>query len=93
METFDVYDESVQVNILRNGKRMWVPFWKLQKGDTAYYEGTYAKSYFICGEDAHVSDDPDYRGWLIHSEGGFGFFPEDFGAPPKTEVEDWVWAS
>ena len=89
MADFDVYDEAVKVNIVRDGKKMWVEFWQIHKGDVVFYEGTQAKSHFVAGEDAHISNDPDYKGWLVHTEGGMGFFPEDFGAK-KKELADWI---
>lgn len=92
MSRFDVYDESVRVSILRAGRRMQVEFWQIRKGDVVFYDGTYGRSSVVCGEEAHISNDPDYQGWLFHSEGGMGYFPEDFGAQPK-EVEDWIWSA
>lgn len=75
-----VYDENVEVSVIRNGKQMEVPFYDIKEGDHVYNGDTFC---FIAGEDAHFSGDSSYEGYLVHDNspnGGEGYFPEDFGA-------------
>ena len=73
-----VYDPEVSVTIRRMGKLvMAVPFRELKKGDE-----TISSEYpqFTCGEDAHISGDSSYAGYIVFDTEGNSYFPEDFGA-------------
>ena len=73
-----VYDPEVSVTIRRMGNLvMAVPFCDLKKGDE-----TISSEYpqFTCGEDAHISGDSSYAGYIVFDTEGNSYFPEDFGA-------------
>lgn len=73
-----VYDPEVSVTIRRMGKLvMAVPFRELKKDDE-----TISSEYpqFTCGEDAHISGDSSYAGYIVFDTEGNSYFPEDFGA-------------
>ena len=72
-----VYDENITVDILRNGKRMTVPFRELVSGDVVF--GSELDG-IVVGIDAHSSGDACYTGWLLYDENGVDFYPEDFEA-------------
>ena len=77
MAMCNVYDENVAVDVLRNGKRMTVPFSALVSGDVIFggeLDG------IVVGTDAHISGDACYEGWLLYDENDVDFYPEDFGA-------------
>ena len=86
MAKLSVYDKNVQVEIIRNGETMFVPFCELKKGDLfCYTKNENGKSNHIfrnaVGEDgAHKSGDASYDGWLFYDVFGDSWFPEDFGA-------------
>ena len=73
-----VYDPEVSVTIRRMGNLvMAVPFCDLKKGDE-----TISSEYpqFTCGDDAHISGDSSYGGYVVFDTEGNSYFPEDFGA-------------
>ena len=73
-----MYDPEVSVTIRRMGKLvMAVPFCDLKKGDE-----TISSEYpqFTCGDDAHISGDSSYGGYIVYDTEGNSYFPEDFGA-------------
>lgn len=74
MAKFDVYDENIPVNILRNGQKQTVPFKELVCGDVI------STGNVVVAIDAHFSTDPSYDGWLLFDQNGIDYYPEDFGA-------------
>lgn len=78
-----IYDEKSLVNIVRQGEPMSIPFCELKAGD---HLQTVNGTALVCGTDAHVSGDADYEGWIVFDEYGEGYFPEDFGAPLRSEL-------
>lgn len=79
----NVYDENIRIAIEREKESITVPFFDLKAGDHAQ---TSAGLMIVCGSDAHVSGDADYDGWIVYDESGDGYFPEDFGAPLKSNL-------
>lgn len=77
--SYQVYDETVAVEIERDGEFQIVPFCDIQAGDYIIQAEMYA------GENAQESEDPDYPGWVVYNSDGFGIFPEDLGAQLKLE--------
>lgn len=73
------YDENVQIEVIRDGQTLHVPFCEIKKGDKVFRN----EPYFTCGEDAHKSGDASYEGWLVYDENGGDYYPEDFGALEK----------
>lgn len=76
MSKLKVFDETVEVTIIRDGKKQSVRFCDLEEGDHVVSNGYD----FIVGDDAHHSGDATYDGWLVYDTKGTDYYPEDFGA-------------
>lgn len=63
------------VKVLRrgSGKIDLVNFEDIRKGDLFAVNGFICK----CREDAHLSEDPDYDGYLLYDTNNNSWFPED----------------
>jgi len=75
MSKMKVYDETVNVNVVRSGVPQSVMFCEIKKDDVLVD--------FPCAivdEDSHFSGDASYEGWLFFDTTGCVYFPEDFGA-------------
>ena len=70
-----VVDGGHRVNVIRDGNQMKIPFSELKANDVACLPN----GVNICiGEDAHISGDATYEGWLVYDDHGNSYFPEDF---------------
>ncbi len=67
--------ERIPVSIIRCGMEMEVGFCELKANDIACLP---CGDKFRVGEDAHVSGDSTYEGWVVYDEFGNSYFPEDF---------------
>ena len=75
MSKMKVYDERVEINVIRNSKHETVMFSEVEDGDVLVaYPGKIVDGY------AHFSDDESYDGWLFYDTDGNDYYPEDFGA-------------
>lgn len=79
-----VFDETVEIAILRDGEEENVPFCELLAGDIILPSGFNKEEIFVA-EDAHYSGDSDYDGYLFYDVDGCDWYPEDFGAEIKEE--------
>ena len=71
----DVYNPEVIVPVIRDGVLMHVIFKYVKTGDILpTCDGA------IVSDDAHLSNDADYPGYLFYDEDGESYFPEDFEA-------------
>lgn len=68
-------DESINLTVLREGRLTSIRFRDLVKGDMTCSPRI---PRIVVGENAHISEDPDYSGWLVYDEKGNSYFPEDF---------------
>ena len=76
MSKLSVYDPNIEVDIIRNGERMSVPFFSVKEGDHPVdYPGT-----TVGDGGAHFSGDESYDGYMFFDTDGNEYFPEDFGA-------------
>lgn len=71
----DVYNPEVVVPIIRDGITMHVMFKYVKAGDILP-----TRERAIVSDDAHLSDDADYSGYIFYDEDGESYFPEDFEA-------------
>lgn len=71
----DVYNPEVVVPIIRDGVTMHVMFKYVKAGDILP-----TRERAIVSDDAHLSDDADYSGYLFYDKDGGRYFPEDFEA-------------
>lgn len=78
----EIYDETVLIDVRRGFESLSVPFCEVREGDYIVDLMLYA------GDDAHVSEDPDYSGWVFYDDTGCAWFPEDFGADLKEPDDD-----
>lgn len=62
-----VYDENVKVEVIRKDHHHLIPFSEIKKGDEVVKA---PRDHFIAGNDAHLSGDSDYDGWLVYDESG-----------------------
>lgn len=74
-----VYDEQVEIAILRDSEEEEVPFCDLIKGDIIIDPLPNGERITV-GEDAHFSGDSSYEGYLFYDVDGCDWYPEDFGA-------------
>ena len=79
-----VYDETYPVEIVRDGIKMTVPFREIKKGDKVPTRNP--DHPIIVGENAHLSGDAAYDGWLFYDTNGNSYFPEDFVKEPGLNV-------
>jgi len=73
---------GILVDIMRDGKRRFVPFYDIKSGDFIAYLGVFA------GDDAHQSGDASYDGWLFYDSNGLSVFPEDLDGDVRDDRED-----
>lgn len=71
----NVYDETVPVKIIRCGTEMEVEFCALKANDIVCLPNGHE---FCVGDDAHISGDSTYEGWVVYDMSGNSYFPEDF---------------
>lgn len=74
MSKMSVYDEKVDVLIVRDGEEQVVPFFDLRDGDFI------PEMNCVIQGEAHFSGDESYDGWLVYDTKGNDYYPEDFGA-------------
>lgn len=81
----NAYDETIPVSIIRCGMEMEVGFCELKTNDIACLPNG---DKFRVGDDAHVSGDSTYEGWVVYDEFGNSYFPEDFeDKTPEGDTE------
>ena len=66
-----VYDETIMIDIFRDGECMTVQFCKLRPGDLVC-------SHNLVVSDVHQCEDAHYDGWVMYDVFGDSWFPEDF---------------
>lgn len=66
---------AMTVNIVKKGSEILsrANFEDLKKGDTFFVKGVP----HVAQDDAHLSGDASYPGYLVFDEQGEGWFPED----------------
>lgn len=83
MSKMRVYDDSVEINVIRNGEQVEVMFSEVEDGDVLVdYPGR------VVDGDAHFSGDESYDGWLFYDTDGNAYYPEDFGAALVYDPEE-----
>lgn len=75
MSKCKVFDEHVEVRIIRKGKEKSVPFCDLKEGDQVVSHG-----FDFVVDDCHQCEDSHYDGWVLYDTDGNSYFPEDFDA-------------
>ena len=83
-----VYDETHPVEIIRNGKKISVPFFDISKGDKFYPPVDIGREPYLItvSVSAHYSGNSDYVRCLFCDENGSEWYPEDFGATVKSAM-------